>query len=473
MDMSKEDICFSSACMLADMIKRQEISASEVTELFIEQIEKVNPIINAYCTTTFDIAREQAQQADEAIKSGKIGLLTGVPTSIKDVIQTKGIRTTFGSKLYENYVPEMDEIVVQRLKAAGCVILGKTNTPEFGHKGVTDNLVFGTTRNPWDLSKTTGGSSGGAAAAVVSGLCALSLGSDGGGSIRIPSSLTGCFGLKPTFGRVPHFPRIGQCWATIDHYGPLVRYVEDAALMLDAIKGPHMSDRYSLLPQDISYLQGIEEKPANLKIGYSLSLGFLKALDSKVEENVLNAVHKFEEIGWTVEEAKIKLRNPEMEYTTLLTTGLAYDLKSKLEKERDNITPTLVKIVEAGLKYTAMDMHAADSMRMKMYEAFNNYFQDYNILITPTTAIPAFELDVMNPTKIGNKVASPLTWVSLTYPFNMTGLPAASIPCGWTKEGLPTGMQIIGKRFDELTVLQVAKAFQEISPWQERKPQLD
>jgi Asp-tRNA(Asn)/Glu-tRNA(Gln) amidotransferase A subunit family amidase len=194
MDMNKDDICFSSACALADMIKRQEISASEVTELFIERIEKTNPIINAYCTTTFDIAREQAQQADEAIKNGEIGLLTGVPTSIKDVVQTKGIRTTFGSKLYENYIPDMDEIVVQRLKDAGCVILGKTNTPEFGHKGVTENLIFGPTRNPWDLNRTTGGSSGGAGAAIVSGLCALALGSDGGGSIRIPSSLCGCFG---------------------------------------------------------------------------------------------------------------------------------------------------------------------------------------------------------------------------------------------------------------------------------------
>jgi len=471
MNMNKDDICFSSACALADMIKSQEISASEVTELFIEQIEKINPIINAYCTTTFDIAREQAQQADESIKNGEIGLLTGIPISIKDVVQTKGIRTTFGSKFYENYVPEIDEIVVQRLKGAGCVILGKTNTPEFGHKGVTDNLVFGVTRNPWNLSKTPGGSSGGAAAAVSSGLCALSLGSDGGGSIRIPSSLAGCFGLKPTYGRVPHFPRIGQSFATLDHYGPLVRYVEDAALMLDVIKGPHDSDRYSLLPQELSFSKGIEETPAKLKIGYSLSLGFLKVLDPEVEENVLNAVHKFEEVGWTVEEAKIKLKNPELEYGILHTTGLAYDLKSKLEKERANITPTLVQMVEMGLKYSAMDMHAADATRMKIYEVFDIYFRDYNILVTPTTAIPAFELGVMNPSKIGGKAASPLTWISFTYPFNLTGLPAASIPCGWTKEGLPTGMQIIGKRFDELTVLQVAKAFQELAPWQDKRPQ--
>jgi len=472
MDMNKDDICFSSACALADMIKRQEISASEVTELFIERIEKTNPIINAYCTTTFDIAREQAQQADEAIKNGEIGLLTGVPTSIKDVVQTKGIRTTFGSKLYENYIPDMDEIVVQRLKDAGCVILGKTNTPEFGHKGVTENLIFGPTRNPWDLNRTTGGSSGGAGAAIVSGLCALALGSDGGGSIRIPSSLCGCFGLKPNYGRVPHYPRIGQMWATLDHYGPLVRYVEDAALMLDVIKGPHDADRESLLPQDISYLKGIEEKPVKLKIGYSLSLGYLKALDPEVEENVLHAVHKFEEVGWTVEEAKIKLKNPEMEYSTLLTSALAHDLKSKLDKERENITPTLVKIVEAGLLQTAVDFHTAGVMRMKMYETFYRYFQEYDVLLTPTTAIPAFDLGMMNPTKIGNKAASPLTWVSFTYPFNMTGLPAASIPCGWTLEGLPIGMQIIGKRFDELTVLQAAKAFQEVAPWQDRRPQL-
>ena len=473
MKMRKEDICFRSACELADMIKRQDLSASEVTERFIERIQKVNPIINAYCTTTFELARAQAKQADAAIKQGgKIGSLEGVPTSIKDVVQTKGIRTTFGSKLYENYVPETDEVVVERLKAAGCVILGKTNTPEFGHKGATDNLIFGTTRNPWDLTKTTGGSSGGAGAAVVSGLCALALGSDGGGSIRIPSSLCGCFGLKPNFGRIPHYPHLGTLWTTLDHYGPLVRYVEDAALMLDVMKGPHDADRFSLTEQNINYSEGIRAKPTKLKIGYSLSLGFLKALDPEVERNVLNAVPKFSEIGWTVDEAKIKVRNPETAYITLLSTPFGHDLRGKLSTARDSISPTLVKIIEGGLKWTAMDYVDAMLERQKIYAELVGFFKNYDLLITPTTAIPAFELGIMNPPRIGEKPASPLSWVSFTYPFNMTGLPAASIPCGWTKDGLPVGMQLVGKRFDELTVLQVAKAFQELAPWQERKPQL-
>ncbi|MFX0133870.1 MAG: amidase, partial [Candidatus Hodarchaeota archaeon] len=194
--MKKEDIYFLSACNIIDLIKRQEITAVEITEAFIERIKKINPIINAYCTPTFEMAREQAKNADEAVNKGKeIGLLNGVPTSIKDLTEVKGVRTTFGSKLYENHIPEEDDIAVKRLKDAGCVILGKTNTPEFGHQAITDNLIFGRTNNPWNLDRTCGGSSGGAAAAVVSGLSPLAQGSDGGGSVRIPSCLCGAFGI--------------------------------------------------------------------------------------------------------------------------------------------------------------------------------------------------------------------------------------------------------------------------------------
>ncbi|NVM55129.1 MAG: amidase [Candidatus Helarchaeota archaeon] len=472
--MRKDNLFFTSACEIADIIKRQELSALEIVERFIERIEKINPKINAYCTLTFEMAREQAKKADKTVKQGgKIGLLNGIPISIKDILQIKDVRTTFGSKIYENYIPDMDSAAVQRCRESGCVILGKTNTPEFGHKGVTDNLIFGITKNPWNLDRTPGGSSGGAAAAVVSGISPLAIGSDGGGSIRIPSSLCGCYGLKPNFGRVPRYPTTGISWATLSHYGPLVRYVEDAALMLDVMKGPHPADYFSIPASSPSYIEGIQETPKQLKIGYSLTLGFVKALDSEVEENVLNAVQKFEKMDWTVEEAKIKQKSPELTYAILITSGLAHDLKSKLNNWRENLTPTLVKFIEAGQRWTAMDLKSALLKRKKMFELFSNYFKDHDVLVTPTTAIPAFELEIMNPREVGGKSATPLTWVSFTYPFNMTGLPAASIPCGWTKEGLPVGMQIIGRRFDELTVLQASKAFQEIVPWQDKTPQLN
>ncbi|MHA1129870.1 MAG: amidase [Candidatus Helarchaeota archaeon] len=471
--MSKSNLFFTSACNIVDKIKRQEITAAEITDAFIERIEKINPVINAYCTPTFDLARAQAKKADEAVKKGtEIGILNGIPTSIKDVLPVKGVRFTYGSKLYENNIPDVDHAVVQRLKTAGCVILGITNTPEMGHKGVTENSLFGVTKNPWDLTKTTGGSSGGAAAAIVSGLCALALGSDGGGSIRIPSSLCGCFGLKPQFGRVPRYPFSGVAWSTISHFGPLVRYVEDAALMLDVIKGHHPADFYSLPDQNINYLAGIQNLPKTLKIGYSSTLGFIRALDPQVEKAVLNAVHKFEQMDWVVEDAPIKFKNPEIGFMALITTGLAHDLKPKLRKWRDSIDPTLVRYIEAGMQLSALDLESAKLMRMKLFEILANYFQTYDLLITPTTAVPAFDLGIMTPRKIGTKSSSPTAWVSFTYPFNMTGVPAASIPCGWTTEGLPIGMQIIGKRFDELTVLQAAKAFQTLAPWQDKIPPL-
>ncbi len=471
--MRKEDIYYIPASEIAAVIRRQEMTASEITELFIERIQKINPIINAYCTLTFEMAREQAKRADAAIKKGEqIGLLNGIPTSIKDVFLLKGVRTTFGSKIYENYIPEESSVSVSRLIDAGCVILGKTNTPEYGHKGITENAIFGVTKNPWNLEKTTGGSSGGAAAAVVSGISPLAVGSDGGGSIRGPSSLCGCYGLKPTYGRITRYPHDGISWATLSHHGPIVRYVEDAALMLDVMKGAHPADYFSIPVDSPSYVEGLKETPKILKIGYSMNLGFVKALDSEVEEGVMNAVRKFEQLDWTVEEAPMKQRNPENDYMVLITTGLAHELKSKLKKWRDLIDPTLISFIEAGRTWSAMDLKSALLRRKKMFEFFAKFFETYDVLVTPTTGIPAFDHGMMNPPKISGKAASPLTWVSFLFPFNMTGLPAASIPAGWTKEGLPFGMQIIGKRWDELTVLQASRAFQEIAPWQDKKPPL-
>ena len=463
-----------SAVKMAEKIKTGELTSQEVTETIIERIEKINPLINAYCTTIFDQARGMAKKADEAVKKKeKLGILNGIPTSIKDLMQTKGIRTTYGSKLYENFVPEMDDIAVQRLKDAGSVLLGKTNTPEFGHVPVTQNFIFGPTKNPWNLEKTSGGSSGGAAASVAAGLGPLALGSDGGGSIRLPSSLCGVYGLKPTFGRIPRYPPIGIAFWEFDHYGPIVRYVEDAALMLNAMKGHHPSDKNSFPDDGIDYLKILKEKPKKLKIGYSMDLGFAKAIEPEIEEKVLNSVQKFEKFNWTIEEAKIKAKKPEFAFNTLVTMGYAYDLKKDLDKRREDISPDLVKMIEAGISYTALDIAKAESQRQELFEVFYDYFKTFDVLITPTTPVPAFDLGMTTVPKIAGKAVSFIGWMSYTYPFNMTGLPAASIPCGWTENGLPIGMQIIGKRYDEKTVLQVSKAFEEVAPWQDKRPKFD
>ncbi len=469
--MKNEEICYMSACDMADSIKKGDLTSQEITEIIIERIEKINPILNAYCTPTFDLAREMAKEADKRVKNGvDIPLLNGIPTSIKDLIMIKGIRTTFGSKLYEDFIPEEDEVVIKRLKNAGCVILGKTNTPEFGHVTVTFNLIFGETKNPWNLEKTPGGSSGGAGAAVASGISPLALGSDGGGSIRVPSCLCGIFGLKPTYGRIPKYPRIGLEFYTMDHYGPMTRYVKDAALMLDVMKGPHLGDRQSLPENDIKYVEILDEKPSKLKIGYSLDLGLAKALDSDVEKAVLNSIDKLETFDWTAEKVNINMRKAENAFYTYGTVGTAYDFKRKLDEWGDRITPGLIKQIEVALPMTAMNLQLALSQRLACDEVMHQFFKNYDILITPTTAVPAFELGSVGPSKIQGKAVSHSGWYPFTYPFNLTSLPAASIPCGWSSEKLPLGMQIVGKRFDEETVLQISSAFEEIAPWQNKKP---
>ena len=473
--MNKDEICFMSAYEMLEKIKTQELTSTEITETIIERIERINPIINAYCTPTFELARETAKKADEVFKKGeKLGLLHGIPTSIKDLMQTKGIRTTYGSKLYEDFIPEQDDVAVQRLIAAGCVILGKTNTPEFGSVALTNNKLFGETKNPWDIERNSGGSSGGAASSVASGIGPLALGSDGGGSIRVPSSCCGVYGLKPTFGRIPSYPRIGIAFYSMDHYGPIVRYVKDAALMLNVMKGYHPADNNSFPDDDIDYVKILENKPKKLKIGYSMTLGFGKILEEEVKESVLDGIQKFEQFDWDVEESNLKIRKPESAFKTLVSIGYAYDLQKDFNNRLEDLSPDLKGTIRLGLDNNSMNIGKAREQRNQVYEVMYQYFKNYDVLITPTLPCPAIkpgwlESGTTFPT-IGNKSLNTVSWMTYTYPFNMTGLPAASIPCGWTNSGLPIGMQIVGKRYDERIVLQVSKAFEEIAPWQDKKP---
>jgi aspartyl-tRNA(Asn)/glutamyl-tRNA(Gln) amidotransferase subunit A len=425
-----------------------------------------------------------ANNADDDVKKGeKLGNLHGIPISIKDETATRGIRTTYGSKIFEHYKPREDEVIVKRVKNAGVVILGKTNTPAFGYKGETDNLIFGPTKNPWNLKKTPGGSSGGAAAAIASGMGPLAIGSDGGGSIRLPSSFCGVYGLKSTFGRVPHkdMTAVGYL-GTLVHRGPIVRYVKDAALMLDTIAGEDDWDRYSLPKPNYSFLEKLNEKPKNLRIGYSLDLGYSEAIDHEVKRSVLEAVQKFEEFNWSVNENRTKIINPESTMTKLWTSGMAYLFKPFLKKWKDKMEPDLVAMIEMGLNFSTLDLKMVEIQREQIYLSICKLLKEFDIMITPTLACPAFELGKSSiidletmkcDVVIDGKKVSPFGWLPYTYPFNLSGHPAASIPCGWSDDGLPIGMQIIGKRFDELTVLQVSKAFEEIQPWQDKRPKFD
>lgn len=470
--MYKEEIIYLNAYELVERIRNQTITAEELTEIFIERIENLNPILNAYCMLLFNQAREQAKVVDKKVLRGEnLGFLEGIPTAIKDDIEVKGFPTTFGSKIFENYIPKKDEIVVKRLKDAGIVILGKTNLPEMGFKGVTDNLLFGVTRNPWNLEKTPGGSSGGSAAAVASGMCTVAIGSDGGGSVRIPSCFCGVFGFKPSFGRIPQdslkfFGNLGS----FIHIGPIVRSVRDAALMMDVMAGEDDSDRYSLPDVPFKYAEKVIEIPKKLKIGYSLDLGFVQAIDQEVKKGVLTGLQQFEELDYGVDKASIKLRDAESAMWIFWNSGYAFALKPYLERFKDKMDPELVRTIEIGLGYSLEDIKRAELQRERIYEDICKTFKDYDILITPTTTCLPFELYKSKPDKIDDKEAFPLDWLPYTYPFNMSGHPVASIPCGWSKEGLPIGMQIIGKRLDDLKVLQVSRAFEEIAPWQDKIP---
>ncbi|MFX1375713.1 MAG: amidase [Promethearchaeota archaeon] len=484
LEIKKEEICYMSACDLAKKIKNQEITSEEITEIIIERIEKINPLINAFCTPTFDLARESAKRADRMVKEGKkLGLLLGVPISIKDETETKGIRTTFGSRLLENNIPRKDEAIVKRIRDAGVVILGKTNTPAFGYKGETDNLIFGTTKNPWNLERTPGGSSGGAAGAVASGLGPIGIGSDGGGSIRIPSSFCGVYGFKSTFGRVPqNTMKDTGVLGTLVHKGPLVRYVKDAALVLDIVAGQDDSDRYSVPKPNYSYLERLNEIPSKLKIGYSLNLGFAEELDPEVEKSVMDGIKKFEEFGWSVQKSRFSLKNLESTFLTFWCSGLGYIMEPFLKAWQDKMEPDFVNLVNQGLNYSLRDLKNAEIQREAVYLEISRVLGKVDILITPTVACTAFEFgksliideETMKTGVVinGNNVTA-TGWVPFTYPFNMSGHPAASIPCGWSKEGLPIGMQIVGRRLDELTVLQVSKAFEDVAPWQDRKPKFN
>jgi Asp-tRNA(Asn)/Glu-tRNA(Gln) amidotransferase A subunit family amidase len=474
--MNKANVPYSSAVDLKQMIVNQEISALDLVEIFIERIKKINPIINAYCTTTFNLAREAAKLTDKKNSKGdKLGLIEGIPTSIKDLTDMKGIRTTYGSKIFENHIPKRDDIVVRRLKSEGAVILGKTNTPEFGHKGMTDNLIFGVSRNPWNLETTPGGSTGGGAAATAAGISVLTQGSDGGGSIRIPSSFCGIYGIKPTFGRVPQtsMQKEGN-FGTLVQKGPMTRFVEDAALMLDVMVGPDDIDRYSLPKPNLSFFDGLKNEENKLSIGYSMDLGFVKAIHPEVKDAFLDSVQKFENFGWKVDKSSISIENSANVHGIMWFVGLKQYIGPYEEKWVDSITPSLKRMLKLSANIDVSRVTWAEVTREKIYDEVCKHFKNYDILITPTLSVPSLDIDTQRLDTIDGIDVSknPIAWQPTTHVFNLTGHPAASIPCGWSKDGSPIGMTIVGRRFDELSVLRASKIFEELAPWQDKHPNL-
>ncbi len=472
--MEKDEVCWMSAIELLSSYKKKEISPVEVTEAVLSRLEEVNPKINAVVTLTADLALQQAKEAEKKWMSGSPGALCGVPVTIKDLIVTKGIRTTCGSRLFENYIPDEDAVLVERLKYAGAVFLGKTNVPEFGLVAVTDNLLFGPSKNPWDLKKTTGGSSGGAAAAVASGIGPVAVGNDGGGSIRIPSSLCGVFGLKPQFGRIPSYPHVVHGWETMNHEGPITRTVSDAALMLDVMAGPDDRDRLSLPASGINYLESLEEPLGKLKIAFTTDLA-VQAVDSEVARITADAARVFEESGCEVIEDDPGIPDMSQDLTIMVIVDTFAAHEHHIEQAKELMYPLYKPFLELASIYSGVDRIRVEYHRKDMWKIMRKFFEKYDLLLTPSTACPAFDFKeggMLGPDTIDGKEANPASWVGFTFPFNFTGQPAASVPCGFTESGLPVGLQIVGRRFDEITVLRAALAFEKARPWADVRPDL-
>lgn len=473
MPMSRDGACWLPATELLARARRRDMTWEEIIEAIITRMERVNPKINAFCTTTLDMARERARAADKRIKAGetRLPLLDGVPTSIKDMFDIPGVRTTWGSLMHEHDVATAYDAATERLHVAGCAFLGKTNMCEFGALGVTKNRIFGETKNPWHLDRTCGGSSGGAGAAVAAGLGPLALGADGGGSIRHPATLCGVVGFKPTFGRVPFWPTIGMAGDSSTHVGPITRTVKDAALMMDALKGQHVMDRYSIPDDGVSYLANVDALPRKLVVAWTLDLGYTKAVDQDVEKAIMNGVEQFRQFGWDVVPARIKVKNMEPAFYTIYTSLFAYDLKPKLKEWAGKMDPDVVRMV-GGEWAPANDFIKAMDQRRKFHDTMLACFKDFDVLATPTVATTAFELGTMFPAKIAGKSVSPTGWMPYTFPFNLTGQPAITVPCGFSSDGLPIGLQLVGRKFDDLLVLQAARAFEIAAPWHDKRPSL-
>jgi len=463
-----------SALELTDAISRGELSPVDVLDAVMEQVKRYNPELNAIVTLTEESARESAKKAEKMVKKGeKLGPLHGVPITIKDLIFTKGVRTTFGSKLYENFIPDEDAVLVERLKKAGVVIIGKTNVPEFGLIPVTDNVIFGLTHNPWDKRKTSGGSSGGAAVAVAAGMGPLASGSDGGGSIRIPSSLCGVYGIKPSFGRVPSYHPGFYGWETMNCEGPIARTVADVALMLDVMAGPDDRDRFSLPATNVSYLKTLEKGIEGSRIAYSPDLGYA-IVDPKVEKLTRKAAFSFGKLGCEVTEIKPDLFDMQYELITMVAAETITANEEHLEEWKKKAYPLYLSYLQLEETFSIRDVVRVQYKREELWGKMRKIFENYDFLLTPTTAVPAFELEegTMGPTEIAGQTVGPVGWIAFTYPFNFTGQPAASVPCGFTGDGLPVGLQIVGKRYDDASVLRASRAFEKAFPWQDKKPPL-
>lgn len=470
--MVTDDICFMTATEMARRIRARELSAREVMDAHLRQIERLNPTVNAIVSAIDpEEALTLSDSADERLRAGgDVGPLHGLPIAHKDMEETAGIRTTYGSPIYSDNVPTRDTLLVQRLKSAGALTIGKTNVPEFAAGSQTFNPIFGATLNPYDTTKTSGGSSGGAAAALACGMLPIADGSDMGGSLRNPGNFNNVVGLRVSPGRVPTWPA-GNAWSNLSVKGPMARTVEDTALMLSAIAGPDARAPISLGEPGAIFRQPLVREFAGVRVAWSPDLGGLP-VDPRVREALESQRHVFEDIGCVVEEATPDFSGADEVFTTLRAASFAAGHAEELKHYRHLIKDTVIWNTEEGLKLSSLDVSRAEAKRTELYQRVRAFMEEYDFLLCPVNQAPPFDVETPHLTEInGVEMENYIAWMKSAYYITVTTLPAISVPCGFTAEGLPVGLQIVGRWRDDFGVLQIAHAFEQATEvWKRRPP---
>jgi aspartyl-tRNA(Asn)/glutamyl-tRNA(Gln) amidotransferase subunit A len=466
--MNAEDLGFLPATRLAELIRTKQLSPVEYMRVLLGRIEALEPKINAFAHLAAEPAMDAAHAAEARLMSGeRIGRLHGVPVTIKDLAYTKDMPTQQGSLIYQGYRPAEDAPIVPRLKAEGAIILGKTTTSEFGWTGVSHSPLTGITHNPWKFGYNAGASSAGAGAATAAGFGPLHQGSDGAGSIRMPAHFCGIFGLKPSFGRVPGYPvNTGDLTS---HIGPMTRTVADSAVFLEVMAGPHTLDYTSLEADPAAYHARLHEGIKGKRIAYSPDLGYAR-VDPAVAALVRAAALRFSELGANVEEVATPWAAPGPALVRFFWSAHMSRLKPHLEQWQSRMDPGLVACIKAAENVSVADYQAARETKMAYIANIHRWFENWDFLLTPSVSVAAFPAEKLMPDDWPRHDWDWLSWAEFSYPFNMSWNPAASVPCGFTPDGLPAGLQIVGKRFDDLGVLQASAAFEAIQPWADARP---
>lgn len=469
---STDELCFLSATEQVRLVRSGELSARALLAAHLERIEAVNPVLNAIVTLVPERAQAEAAEADERQARGDpLGPLHGLPIAFKDMVMTAGIRSTMGSPLLADHVPKEDDLIVERLRAAGTITLGKTNTPEFGAGSQTFNEVFGATRNPYDLTKTCGGSSGGAAVALAAGLLPIADGSDMGGSLRNPANFCNVVGFRTSPGRVPIHPQ-RNAWSPLTVLGPMARTVGDVALLLSAMAGPDPRSPISLSTPGAEFGRPLQRDFRNARVAWSPDLGGLP-FDPRVLAATASTQGILESLGCNVEEADPDLRGADEAFKTLRAFSFLAGLASVPETAEPSLKETVRGELERARSLSASDLVRAEAEHSQVYHRMREFLTDYEFLVSPVSQVPPFEIDTPFPTEVGGvAMESYIDWMKSCYLLTVTGHPAISVPCGFTDDGLPVGVQILGRHQDDWGVLQLAHAFEQANPVGERRPEL-